>query len=320
MKTIGQTIAKFTDNYANEDSLLVAEKCIAISDGAGGSGVYADEWSACLISNLPTNVPITTFGDLDQWIDGLWENFYNEHEAKAREVDGMLLNKFYNEGSCATLVAAWNIDDNRCAWMAYGDSVVFHFDCTTQRLEHSFTRLADFEQSSFLISCKDPLIETRAKFGVFEIGISSVVFMASDALSHYLLMMYKLMRCNEYADELEEERNAGTLNSQLLMMAENMQISDYFAQILMPLIEASRNSETFTEHLKELHHKGVLDIDDYTFACMSTIDMVSFDNHPTNNIEPIQRNKGRNKSIKELMGRKHIKSRHANNIKRKFKK
>ena len=47
------------------------------------------------------------------------------------------MNKFYNEGSCATIVAAWEIDSSSCKWMAYGDSVVFHYNVQTGILEVS---------------------------------------------------------------------------------------------------------------------------------------------------------------------------------------
>lgn len=268
MTTKGQTIAKFTEKYANEDAVFAYGNCIAVSDGAGGYGVFADEWSGYLINNLPKTEPLTDFQSLDQWLDNIWEDFYNHHEEKAREVDGILLNKFYNEGSCATLVAVWKIDDNQCRWMAYGDSVVFHYNRATQRLEHSFTKLTDFEQSPFLINCKDPLIESKAYFGTFNTDASSVVFVASDALSHYLLMMYELKRCNEYADELIEERNAGTLNSQLLMAAESIHLADYYTDVLKPLIESAESAEKFGNHMQKLHTDGILDIDDYSFACI----------------------------------------------------
>ena len=55
-----------------------------------------------------------------------------------------LLNKFYNEGSCATVAAAWQTNDDECRWIAYGDSVVSHYNRHTGLLEHSFPRLADF--------------------------------------------------------------------------------------------------------------------------------------------------------------------------------
>ena len=81
--------------------------------------MFADEWSQYLIEQLPKNKPITSFSELDEWVDSIWESFYNEHEEKAKQGDGILLNKFYNEGSCATIAAAWKIQvhpKNEWAW------------------------------------------------------------------------------------------------------------------------------------------------------------------------------------------------------------
>ena len=73
-----------------------------------------------------------------------------------------LLNKFYIEGSCATVAAAWQTNDDECRWIAYGDSVVSHYNRHTGLLQHSFTRLADFSNPPRLVSCKDPLEEELA--------------------------------------------------------------------------------------------------------------------------------------------------------------
>ena len=45
----GVSIAKWNDHVANEDSFFSSDTCIAVSDGAGGCGLFADEWSQYLI-------------------------------------------------------------------------------------------------------------------------------------------------------------------------------------------------------------------------------------------------------------------------------
>ena len=154
----GVSIAKWNDHVANEDSFFSSDTCIAVSDGAGGCGLFADEWSEYLVKHLPKDKPVISFKELDEWVDGIWETFYNEHEEKAKQGDGILLNKFYNEGSCATIAAAWKIHEKVAKWMAYGDSVVFHYSFQTGVLEYSFTKLADFSNPPRLVSCKDPLV------------------------------------------------------------------------------------------------------------------------------------------------------------------
>ncbi len=271
MRSEGRSIAKFGDNGPNEDAIFYSDRCIAVSDGAGGCGLYADEWSQYLIDKLPKEQPIGTYAELDKWVDGIWETFYNEHEERAKESDGILLNKFYNEGSCATLTAAWLTGDAECRWMAYGDSVMFHYSRQTKRLEHSFTRLADFSNPPRLVSCKDPLEEVGFRSGVFHLDDTSVVFATSDALAHYVMMMYELSRHNEYRDELEEELKKHTANSQLLLAAENKDI-DIGHDVMQRLQESLASDRQFTSLMKELHDQHVLDADDYSLVALSAGD------------------------------------------------
>ena len=107
------------------------------------------------MEHLPKDAPLCSFAEFDEWVDGIWEAFYNEHEERAKEGDGILLNKFYNEGSCATVAAAWKTNDEECRWIAYGDSVVFHYNPPR------------------LVSCKDPLEEEGFRSGVFHIDNAS---------------------------------------------------------------------------------------------------------------------------------------------------
>lgn len=261
------SIAKPNDHAPNEDAVFCSPQCIAVSDGAGGCGLYADKWSRYLIEQLPKDAPLRSFTELDEWLDGIWEAFYDEHEELAKMGDGILLNKFYNEGSCATIAAAWATKPGQCQWMAYGDSVVFHYSHQTGLLEHSFTRLADFSNPPRLISCKDPLEEEGFRSGIFHLDKTSVVFAASDALSHYLLMMYELSKRSEFEKELMELRTKPTSNSQLLQMAEKEEFN-FYDDVLIPLIRSAESESAFKELMETLYAKRLIDIDDYTLAIL----------------------------------------------------
>ena len=264
----GVSIAKWNDHVANEDSFFSSDTCIAVSDGAGGCGLFADEWSQYLIEQLPKNKPVTSFTELDEWVDGIWETFYNDHEERAKEGDGILLNKYYNEGSCATIAAAWITEEKICKWMAYGDSVVFHYSKETGVLEHSFTKLSDFSNPPRLVSSKDPLEEEGFSSGDFYLDESSVVFAASDALSHYIVMMYELSKSKEYGAELAEEYLKASGNSQLLKTAEMLRLN-FTNKVIVKLLQVSDSQLTFEEYLKKLYRQGVIDIDDFTICWMS---------------------------------------------------
>ena len=66
------SIAKFEKDIVNEDAAIAKENVVAVSDGAGGGGVFAECWSQYLVNNLPDK-PITNYESFDKWIDGIWE-------------------------------------------------------------------------------------------------------------------------------------------------------------------------------------------------------------------------------------------------------
>ena len=198
------SITKFGEEI-NEDAAIAKDNVIAVSDGAGGGGVFADLWSKYLVEHLPEK-PIKNYKTFDKWIDGIWEPFYNECEEKAKTIGGMFLNKFYDEGSFATLVAVWK--DGQ--WISYGDSVAFCYNRKTKELQHSFTRLADFNNPPYLINCKDPLDFNGFRSGKFDMDDDSVVFVASDTLAHYILMLYEVALQDRFQEELQEAINAQT--------------------------------------------------------------------------------------------------------------
>lgn len=265
----GISLAKFNDIMPNEDSFFVSDTCIAISDGAGGCGLYSNEWSQYLINNLSKNSPIKSFAELDSWIDQIWEHFYNEHELLVQQGDGLLQSKFYNEGSCATLVAGWLTGADEIHWCSYGDSVIFHYNKSSKTLEHSFTKLADFSNSPTLISCKESLEEAGFRAGVFHIEKDSVVFAASDALSHYILMMYMLANKKSYGPELDEELSNRSSNSNLLQVANSLDF-DFDKDVLDVIVTLVDNPSMFEGKMKDLCRQGILDIDDFTIVFLKS--------------------------------------------------
>ena len=255
------SIAKIDEGLINEDAVIAREGLIAVSDGAGGGGVFADRWSTYLVEHLP-NEPITDFKGFDQWIDGIWEPFYNECEAEAQQEGGMLLNKFYEEGSFATIVAVWKSGE----WMSYGDSVAFCYDTKSGRLQHSFGRIADFNNPPYLVNCKDPTDEKGFRSGTFEIGANSIVFAASDALAHYIIMMYEVARREDFADELQEAIDARTKDSNFILTAMGMKKDDFEKDVIGKLLNCNKGN--FKRYLQCRRTKGLIAHDDYSLVIM----------------------------------------------------
>lgn len=255
-----RSVHKFEKNVLNEDAAIAKKYVIAVSDGAGGGGVFAERWSKYLLKHLPLS-PISSFQKLDAWIDGIWEPFYNECEVEAKIRGGLFLDKFYEEGSFATLAAAWKINSCEWQWMTYGDSVVFCYDMNSGSLDYSTIRLADFNKAPYLISDKDPLKEEGFKYGNFKTNESSILFAATDALSHYILMMYEVSKKEIYKDELEEGICTRTKNSNYIETAMNLRFS--FSDVLVSVLD--RNTD-FRVKMKKLEREGLIGHDDYSIA------------------------------------------------------
>ena len=267
MKNIAVSISKFEDGVINEDAVIATEKMIAVSDGAGGGGVYAERWSSYLVNNLPDN-PILSFDELDGWIEDIWETFYNDCEESAKQEGGMLLDKFYDEGSFATLAAIWKQDNETYRWISYGDSVAFHYDKASGKLEHSFTKLVDFNEPPYLINCKDELNPLGLKSGTFQTNDSSILFAATDALSHYILMMYKVSLKDEYKMELQNAINNHSKNGILIKNALQIKSFDFEKDVLNKLLNC-KIPKNMKRHISAIKRKGLIGHDDYSFVAFT---------------------------------------------------
>ena len=267
MKNLAVTISKLEESTINEDAVIARDNLIAVSDGAGGGGVYAERWSSYLVNHLP-EVPIKSFDELDGWIEDIWEAFYNDCEESAKQEGGMLLNKFYDEGSFATLAVIWKENNATCRWLTYGDSVVFHYNKNTKTLEHSFSKLADFTQPPYLINCKDELNPLGFKSGTFQTNDSSILFAATDALSHYILMMYEVSQKDEYKMELQNAINNHSKNEILIKNALQIKTLDFEKDVLNKLLNC-KIPINMKRHISAIKRKGLIGHDDYSFVAFT---------------------------------------------------
>lgn len=256
------SLAKFEDGIVNEDAVIARENAIAVSDGAGGGGVFAERWSQYLVDNLPEKT-IKNYKAFDKWIDGIWEPFYNNCEEEAKKVGGLFLNKFYDEGSFATLVAVWKDG----TWISYGDSVAFCYNKKTGKLQHSFTRLSNFNNPPYLINCKDPLDKKGFRTGKFIVDDDCIVFAASDTLAHYILMMYEVSHRDWYGEELILAVDAQTKNSNFLKSAMRLRKID-FAKDVIQKLENCQYPNQLRLHIERLKRWGFIGHDDYSLVIM----------------------------------------------------
>lgn len=258
------SINKFGE-IVNEDAILVKDNLIAVSDGAGGGGVYADEWSRYLLDSLPDN-PFERFDEFDNWVNGISDAFYDEHEELAKRKGGLFLEKFYDEGSFATLAAIWRISQNEFAWAVYGDSVAFAYNPATNSLKHSFSHLVDFNQPPHLISLISPLDRSGFKSGHFTIEPGAYVFVASDALAHYIMARYYSVTGNR--GELDNALDAKSRNSSYIKSIQRFANKDYYEDVILKLSRNAPHKANSERILQKLYKDGMIGLDDYSLAFM----------------------------------------------------
>lgn len=267
MKTKCISITKPEEHALNEDAVIAGNSVIAVADGAGGGGVFAEVWSHYLLENLPADT-IGCFEELDTWVDGIWESYYNQQESAALQMDDpILLQKFYDEGSFSTLVAIWK-KDNHIRWMSYGDSTAFSYNSESGELLFSCKHLSDFANAPYLISCKDPLLREGFQSGEFDYSSHSVYFVTSDALAHYIIMIYMVAHKEFFENEIQNALRSHNKNANYIRIALSLKSLDFNA-IITKLLNCVGHKTNMERHLAKLRKSHLLAIDDYSIAVMN---------------------------------------------------
>ena len=265
MKSFATSIGKPEQDCINEDAAIARENIIAVSDGAGGGGLFAERWSAYLLNHLPAT-PICSADKLDAWIGDIWEAYYNQCEEDAKQLGGLSLDKFYNEGSFATLVAVWRLSNSEYLWMGVGDSVAFHYNYRTKQLEHSFGFLSDFDKAPYLINCKDELLKEGFRKGTFSTDSDSIIFVTSDALAHYVMMMYEVANIDRFKKELYDAESNYSKNSNFIRVAKAIKVVEFEKDVINKLVNSIGHPTNFRRHIQSLIRKGLIAYDDYSLA------------------------------------------------------
>ncbi|RAU20353.1 hypothetical protein CU669_18680 [Paramagnetospirillum kuznetsovii] len=202
----GRSIVKpRNDSYAdgdglrwrqNEDRLRLARipdgLLAAVSDGAGGAGLFCGPWAETLVTRLP-KTPIAGVKALNQWMDGFCLGFRAEYAALSKSTPARH-SKFIREGSFATLVAGWLAYRQgrvRLRWMGYGDSQMMVFDRSGRQpvLAACYpASLSALERAPFLLNWKDLPRDASFHAGEMMLPDRATVVLASDGIGQYLLL------------------------------------------------------------------------------------------------------------------------------------
>ena len=180
----------------NEDRLRLTRTpdglLAAVSDGAGGAGLFCGPWAETLVTRLP-KTPITSMKALNQWMDGFCLNFRADHAALSKATPARH-SKFIREGSFATLVAGWLAYRRgrvMLQWLGYGDSQLMVFDRTGRQpvLAASYpATLSALDRAPFLLNWKDMPREASLHGGEMALPDRATVVLASDGIGQYLLL------------------------------------------------------------------------------------------------------------------------------------
>ncbi len=256
---------KGCDASVNEDAGLANATTIAVSDGAGGYGIFADEWSAYLLRKLPV-MPFKGFDEFDKWTDEVGGAYFDAKNAELHKYKPNQANKFLNEGSCATLAAVWKMGRGRVSWCSYGDSAVFVFRVSTGKMVMmSCDDVSIFARNPFLIDCMKAQNEKHFKYGEVCVESGDWVFAASDALACMLSLAYMTGYDIKRVQQLAEGGNRlATFANNILEWCENR---NFYNDLLLPILQCRGDGERFTRLLHGYYDCKILDNDDYTFTC-----------------------------------------------------
>ena len=281
MKIRSQTCSKYLHeedqeeaNRQNEDAFFVFDEekkktRIALSDGAGGMGLFAADWSNQLVYNLPQK-PFKNAEELSNWIESFWEQFYDRYSQKAKELGSDYQNKFTEQGSAATLVGLWQ-NKTHFDWVTYGDSCLSIFSKNNSKKDTKkdnfqmfpYKKPSDFLNYPYLINVQEECVKEGFRNGSFDVEKDKIdfVILTSDALSLYILMkVWQFEKPNEFLDLTKEKSKLAELAKKINELEKPISTTD----LLKNLWNNLETKEIFEKWCYKKYQNGVLESDDYT--------------------------------------------------------
>ncbi len=105
--------------------------------------------------------------------------------------------------------------------------------------------------------------------GDFQTDSNSIVFATSDALAHYVIMMYQVCHRNLFAEELKSALAVHSKNSNYIQTAMNLKGFDFERNVLQKLKGSAGSRINFIRHTGRLVKEGLLAYDDYTIGFLT---------------------------------------------------
>ncbi len=244
----------------------------AVSDGAGGAGLFCGAWAETLIGRLP-NLPIAGIDGLNRWMDGFCLAFRSEHVPKTQSQPAKHT-KFVREGSLATLAACWvSFYRGRTLlrWLGYGDSQIMVFDRTGAKpvLAAAYpSTVSVLEKSPALLNWKDLPDRAKLSTGAIRLPTRATVAIASDSIGQFILLSYLARHSPGLGGSrmAEEFLRLASNDSKLgeAVRAHRQHSNGSFSRILETARAALKSEHEFSAYVRARHGEGLLANDDAT--------------------------------------------------------
>jgi hypothetical protein len=253
-----------------EDIICLMKNRAALSDGAGGTGVYAHLWAQQLTQQLPAQ-PFTDSAALWQYVQQQEEPFLQVAEPLAA-THAPSQYKLWKEGSAASLVALWwkrQYGRMVAEWVTYGDSALMIYEPHKHRLY-----IQPYLQApeSFL---RNPHLLNWNAEGLPAVAFcrslrpvplhGKIVLMASDALAQHLYWLYLNTTpegCQQLDAMLVRYPEAAPTVHALREFARQRR----FIVHLMQLQKSLDSPKAFADFCSQLHDQQLLRKDDYALV------------------------------------------------------
>jgi hypothetical protein len=274
------SIANFLDKCESENEDFVRIISIshkpyslyAISDGAGGSGVFSKEWSKYLCENIPLAPSEFGYENTIKWFNNISQGFYNDIILKQDLSDLILKRKVFKEGSFSTLTICWiDKEENELLFSSSGDSCFFYFekndDVFILKQISSLNLQAGIDDAPFLLNWNIEL-EKQLSFDSIEIENEFRLIIASDSLAKWILLnlvIFNVSALEEryFSSDFKYSLNAEKYQSQKsnIRLGSNLGTIESLFYFLKNI---SQNTDMFKSEMIKLYQNQELEIDDYS--------------------------------------------------------
>ncbi len=265
INVIGQTVVKadndIFDNKAvrqNEDAFFYRDGIVALSDGAGGTGLFAGKWAKKLVESIPDK-PFEKCNCIDEWIGVFWEDFYNEHVDLVR-TDAWKLKKFETEGSSATFSGLWSVGNSTYIYESYGDTSLFIYNSKSGslKIQDNMQSINSFNTNPALLNWHNETTPEEFFFRKeFKLNEDENIIIATDGIAMYLHAAYLV-----YNNLLNEEITESKMRKIVDYIKKNP-ITD-FKRWMNQLKESLLSIDSFRALTIDWYKNKALPNDDYT--------------------------------------------------------